>query len=81
MSANISNPAPVLLSRQQLADYDRYLLNKQELAEKLGVNVRSIEVWMSQRKIPALKISGRCVRFSLPRVLVALQKFEVKAVE
>jgi excisionase family DNA binding protein len=68
MNATNTNPDPLLLTKQQLAD-------------RLGLNVRSVEVWVAQRKIPALKISGRCVRFSLPRVLAALQKFELKALE
>jgi excisionase family DNA binding protein len=67
MNANVSNREPLLLTKQQLA-------------ERLGLNVRSIEVWVAQRKIPALKISGKCVRFSLPRVLAALQKFELKEI-
>jgi excisionase family DNA binding protein len=70
-----------LLTKQQLADYDRYLLTKQQLAERLGLKVRGVESLVERRKIPALRISGRCVRFSWPRVLAALQKFEFKEIE
>ena len=74
-------PVNDLLTKRELADYDQYLLNKKELAERLGLKVRGIEALVAQRKIPVLKISGRCVRFSWPRVLAALQKFELKPVE
>jgi excisionase family DNA binding protein len=57
---------------------DQYLLTKQQLAERLGLKVRGVESLIERRKIPALKISGRCVRFNLRRVLEALNKFELK---
>jgi hypothetical protein len=57
---------------------DQLLLTKEQLAERLGLKVRGVESLVLQRKIPVLRISGRCVRFSWPRVLAALQKFEEK---
>jgi excisionase family DNA binding protein len=57
-----------------------FLLTKQQLADRLGLKVRGIESLVGARKIPALRISGRCVRFSWPRVLAALNKFEMKEV-
>jgi hypothetical protein len=59
---------------------DHSLLNKQQLATRLGLKVRGVESLTRSRKIPALRISGRCVRYSWPRVLAALSKFEQKAV-
>ena len=72
------NDDQYLVTKQQLADYDQYLLTKQQLAERLGLKVRGVESLVERRKIPALRISGKCVRFSWPRVLSALQKFELK---
>jgi hypothetical protein len=69
-----------LLSKEQLADYDNYLLTKQQLGEKLGLTPRGIEQMMRRRQIPVVRISRRCVRFSLPRVLKSLAKFELKEV-
>jgi len=43
------------------------LLSKPELAERLGVTVRSVDTWMANGHIPYLKI-GRTVRFSLKGV-------------
>jgi hypothetical protein len=56
------------------------LLNKRELAERLGLKIRGIESLMRARKIPFLRVSNKLVRFSWPNVEAALQKFEVKAV-
>ena len=74
-------PAGYLLTKQQLADYDYYLLTKEQLAERLGLKVRGVESLAASRKIPAIRISGRCVRFSWPRVLAALRKLEVEAIQ
>jgi excisionase family DNA binding protein len=57
------------------------LLTYQQLADRLQLTVRGIESLTRSRKIPVLKISGRCVRFSWPHVLAALSKFEQKAVQ
>jgi excisionase family DNA binding protein len=59
---------------------DEFLLTKQQLADRLGLKVRGIESLVAQRKIPVLKISGKCVRFSWQRVRAALGKFELKEV-
>jgi excisionase family DNA binding protein len=67
------------MSTQAYPD-DQYLLTKQELAERLGLKIRGVESLVERRKIPALRISGRCVRFSWPRVLAALAKFEIKEI-
>jgi len=58
-----------------------HLLTKKELAGRLGLTVRGVESFVMRRKIPVLRISGRCTRFSWPHVLAALSKFEQKAVQ
>jgi excisionase family DNA binding protein len=60
---------------------DPFLLTKDQLAERLHLKRRGVECLVAQRKIPAIRISGRCVRFSWLRVLAALQKFELKEIE
>jgi len=52
------------------------LLKKRELAEKLAISKRTLDVWMSKGRIPFLKV-GRSVRFRLPDVLEKLQTFRV----
>jgi len=59
----------------------RKYLNKPQLAEVLNLTVRGVECLMARRAIPFLRISGRCVRFDLERVLEALDGFEVEAVK
>jgi len=36
---------------------------------------------MAERRIPFLKLSPRCVRFEIDRVLGALRRFELKEVD
>ncbi len=65
---------------QALSSGNENLMNKAQLAEKLALTVRGIECLVEQKKIPVLRISRKCVRFSFPRVIAALQKFEVQSV-
>jgi excisionase family DNA binding protein len=56
------------------------LLSKKELAAALGVSPRTIETWLSQRRIPQLRLSSRLTRFSLLKVEAALARYEVREV-
>jgi hypothetical protein len=56
------------------------LMNKQELAERLGLKVRGVESLVRARRIPVLRITNKIVRFSWPRVEAALANFEVKPI-
>jgi len=56
------------------------LLSKRELATVLNVSVRTIETWLSQKRIPQLRLSARLTRFNLARVESALARYEVKEV-
>jgi excisionase family DNA binding protein len=66
-------------SAHELAANDRAsvgLLRKRELAEKLAISKRTLDVWMQKGRIPFLKV-GRSVRFRLPDVLEKLQTYRV----
>jgi excisionase family DNA binding protein len=39
------------------------LLAKKEIAEVLGVTVKTIDKWVSEKRIPFVRITGKCVRF------------------
>lgn len=56
------------------------LLSKKELSFVLGVSPRTIENWLSQKRIPQLRLSARLTRFNLARVESALARYEVKEV-
>ena len=58
----------------------RHFLSKQELALAIGVSPRTIDSWMSQRRIPFLRLSARLIKFNLERVKTALARYEVKEV-
>jgi excisionase family DNA binding protein len=52
------------------------LLRKRELADKLAISKRTLDVWMQKGRIPFLKV-GRSVRFRLPDVLEKLNAYRV----
>jgi excisionase family DNA binding protein len=52
------------------------LLRKPELAEKLAISKRTLDVWMQKGRIPFLKV-GRSVRFRWPDVLEKLNAYRV----
>ena len=52
------------------------LLRKRELAEKLAISKRTLDVWMQKGRIPFLKV-GRSVRFRWPDVLEKLNGYRV----
>lgn len=58
---------------------DQRLLTRQQLAEVLGLKAAGVISLTRKKKIPVLRISHRCVRYDLKKVLAALAKFEVEA--
>jgi len=58
----------------------RKLILKTELAQALSVSPRTIDNWVRQKRIPVLRFSPRLVRFDLCKVLIALDKFEIREV-
>jgi hypothetical protein len=54
------------------------LLRRTELARQIGVSPRSVDNFLARKIIPAVRISRRCIRYSLPAVLAALRKFEIR---
>lgn len=55
------------------------LLNSNELAEYLGVAPQTIRIWVSQKRIPFLKL-GSAVRFSSDQIEEILRKGKREAV-
>jgi hypothetical protein len=60
------------------ATADSPLLKRPQLAKAINVSPRTVDNLQRRKVIPLVRISPRCVRFHLPSVLAALQKFEVK---
>lgn len=55
-----------------IEEAEERLLTKSELGSFLGVSVKTIDRWVSERTIPFLKV-GSLVRFSKKRVLQDLE--------
>ncbi len=61
--------------------FEHRLVNKRELADYFGITERTVEVWMSRRYIPYIKI-GQSVRFRIASVLKYVdEKYTVPASE
>ncbi len=50
------------------------LIKKKELAKRLSVSTRSIDVWVSKRMIPYIQITPRFYLYEFEAVLAALKK-------
>jgi hypothetical protein len=72
-----TSPIPNVLVPLSAVD-DLALLKRAQLARAINMSVRSVDNLQRQKKIPVIKISARCCRFSLPAVMRALEKFEVR---
>jgi excisionase family DNA binding protein len=55
------------------------LLTRTGIAALCNVSPRTIDRWVDERRIPAIKI-GRTIRFRWPAVETALMRFERKAI-
>jgi excisionase family DNA binding protein len=55
---------------------NEFFLTKVELADRCRVSPRTIDNWISQKKIPVIKI-GRVMRYKWNDVLEALESHEV----
>ncbi|PYK99381.1 MAG: hypothetical protein DME32_12855 [Verrucomicrobia bacterium] len=62
------------------ATVNRKLISKKDLAKELSVSSRTIDNWVRQKRIPVHRFSSRCIRFNPPKVLSALDKFEIREV-
>lgn len=55
------------------------LVNKPAIARLLSVSPRTVDNFIREKKIPAIRISARCIRFHPASVLAALKRgFELK---
>ena len=55
------------------------LVNKLAIARLLSVSPRTIDNFVAEKKIPAIRISARCIRFDPRSVLAAIKRgFELK---
>jgi excisionase family DNA binding protein len=52
------------------------LLNKWQLAAKLGIGKRTVDLWMKQKRLPFLKVN-QTVRFRWADVLAKLSSYRV----
>ncbi|MEI6323700.1 MAG: helix-turn-helix domain-containing protein [bacterium] len=55
------------------------LLNKNDIAKRCNVSVRTVDSWIRTKKIPSIKIS-RAIRFRWNAVEAALLRYERKEV-
>jgi len=56
------------------------LLKRPQLARAISVSPRTVDNWQRQKRIPYIKLSARCIRYHLPSVFAALQRFEIREI-
>ena len=59
---------------------DKRLIDVQELSDMLGITVNTAYSWVSQRKIPFVKI-GRLTKFDIERIKEWIQEHSTKEEE
>ena len=57
-----------------------WLVKKKPLAELLGVPTRTIDRWVAGRMITSIKTGYRTRYFDVQKVLLDLERFEVRAI-
>jgi DNA-binding XRE family transcriptional regulator len=57
------------------------LVNTTTMAKMAAVSARTLQAWVKGRRVPAIKLGKRCIRFHPPSVLAALRKFTIEAVK
>lgn len=63
-------------TKQAIGGASDGLLDKPELAAKLRISKRTVDVWMKKQRLPFIKI-GKTVRFRWPDVLEKLNGYRV----
>jgi predicted DNA-binding transcriptional regulator AlpA len=59
---------------------EKLLINIEELSELTGLAVGSLYHMVSQRRIPCVRLSQRCLRFSVPAIREWLDGLSERAV-
>jgi predicted DNA-binding transcriptional regulator AlpA len=54
------------------------LLMKKDVASLFGVTVKAVDKWVSERKIPFIRISRKCIRFDENVIEAFLAKRTIK---
>jgi len=54
------------------------LLKKKDVAEAFGVSVKAVDKWVGAKKIPYIRISGKCIRFRPAAIQGYLEKRTIK---
>ena len=63
-------------SKAEEAGQAAALLTRRELAKLYKVSTRTVDSWVALRKVPVIRISKRCVRFSWPEVISSFKARE-----
>lgn len=60
---------------------EKLLIDIRELSELTGISVGSLYHWASEGRIPCVRLSARCLRFSLPAIREWLAELNEPATE
>jgi hypothetical protein len=65
---------------QNISIRDGKLLTEEQLANVLEISIYNVRHLRHRKKIPFIRLEHRSIRFDLPKVRKALEKYEVEEV-
>ena len=75
----ISKPVP-MIAKSRLPDDSDHLADLQDVARKLRVSKRYVQILVRRKVIPVIRLGRRCTRFDLAGVMQAVKKFEINEI-
>jgi len=72
----VSKPVP-MIAKSRLPDDSDHLADLQDVARKLKVSKRYVQMLVRRKVIPVIRLGRRCTRFDLDGVMKALKQLEV----
>ena len=65
---NVRCSVPSSSDQRTTIGHERILLNVREVAQLTGLSVGTLYAFVSQHRIPVVRISSRCIRFELSAI-------------
>ena len=80
MSDSLAQNSDTASTKTAISNRTTLIHGDQALADAIGAGLSTVRTWRAKRLIPYIKTGHKSVIYDLPKVLAALEAFEVKPV-